>query len=82
MPRHTHSHFHTRLYSPARPFDEFLVADPTVNTGSVIYTGSSFGQPSYDPKQRYGLQSILYPGTFPQTPSPTLIPSFSSLFRK
>jgi len=66
MPSNKHSQFGNTSYPKARPFDEFLIGNPTGNPDFVIYSSGSFG---YSPQQhqQYGYQSNPILGTLPQT---------------
>jgi hypothetical protein len=75
------SHHGNKFYPQARPFDEFLIGNPTGNTGSIIYSNGSSDYPSQQ-QQPYFQQQNVSPGRLPQTTFQITTIPYPTVFHK
>jgi len=65
----------------ARPFDEFLITNPTGNTSNIIYSSTSSDYPLHQ-QQTYIQQQNISPGSLPQTTFQTTTKPYPTVFYK
>ncbi len=76
-----HRHHEIKFHPHARPFDEFLIGNPTGNPDFVISSSGNYSYPAQH-HQLYTYQSNISPGTLFQNQQPTTIPPHTTVLSR